>query len=166
VSRLVAFSVAALFSVSAGVALATAQKKVAPVPYPEGYREWTHVKSMAIVSEEHPLHDAFGGLHHVYVNPKGRAAARGGGAYPDGSVLVFDLLAAHLEGGAYTEGERKFIGVMRKDAKAYAATGGWGYEAFKGDSRTERVVTDAAAQCYACHQAKAGRDYVFSEWRE
>jgi hypothetical protein len=135
------------------------------VAYPDGYRGWLHLKSMAITDRSHPLFEAFAGLHHVYVNERGRAAAQQGKPYPDGSVLVFDLLEGRAGGGALTEGPRKFIGVMVKDARAYPETGGWGFEAFKGDSRTERVVTDARTQCFACHQAQQPRDFTFTEYR-
>jgi hypothetical protein len=135
------------------------------VPYPEGYRDWLHVTSMVIHDRAHPLYEAFGGIHHVYVNSVGARAAREGGAYPDGSILVFDLLEARVEGGAMTEGARKFIGVMVKDRAAYAATGGWGFEAFRGDSRDQRVVTDARAQCFACHQGARATDHVFARYR-
>ena len=39
------------------------------VAYPEGYRDWTHVKTM-IVEPGHPLYDPFGGIHHIYANEK------------------------------------------------------------------------------------------------
>ena len=39
------------------------------VSYPDGYRNWHHVKSM-IINPGHPLHDAFGGIHHIYANEK------------------------------------------------------------------------------------------------
>ncbi len=136
------------------------------VTYPDGYRGWLHVKSMVIHDKAHPLYEAFGGIHHVYVNPAGAKAARGGGAYPDGSVLVFDLLEAKIEGGAMTEGARKFIGVMVKNAKAYPDTGGWGFEAFKGDTRDQRVVTEAKTQCFACHQSQEKTGFVFSTFRK
>lgn len=156
-----------MLAVVAGVARARGAESAASraVPYPDGYRGWLHLKSMAIVSAEHPLHESFGGIHHVYVNPAGAAAARAGKPYPDGTVIVFDLLAAAPEGGAIAEGSRKFIGVMRKDAKAHAATGGWGFEAFAGDSRSERVVKDAATQCFGCHQSQSAGDFVFSKYR-
>ena len=38
------------------------------VDYPEGWRDWTHIKSMVIFDKVHPLFDAFGGIHHVYGN--------------------------------------------------------------------------------------------------
>ena len=76
------------------------------IAYPENYRAWPHVKSMVIHERVHPLFEAFGGIHHVYVNPRGAAAARAGGPYPDGTVFVFDLLETRAEGGAITEGAR------------------------------------------------------------
>jgi len=62
------------------------------VAYPEGYRAWKHVKSM-LIQEGHPLYGPFGGLHHIYANDlalKGYAS----GKFPDGSVIVFDLMEA------------------------------------------------------------------------
>jgi hypothetical protein len=135
------------------------------ITYPEGYRSWPHVKSMAITSAEHPLHGAFGGIHHVYVNPVGARALREGKDLPDRTVLVFDLLAAHEEGGALTEGARKLVGVMVRDSRHYAATGGWGFEGFAGDSRTTRLVTDMRGQCFECHTSQRESGFVFSRWR-
>jgi hypothetical protein len=78
---------------------------------------------------------------------------------------VFDLLAAKDDGGAWVSGDRKLIGVMRKDRSRFKTTGGWGFEGFKGDSRTDRMVTDANAQCFACHQGQRDNDFVFSGYR-
>ncbi len=134
------------------------------VDYPEGYREWTHVKSM-VIEKGHPLYDSFGGIHHIYANAKALAAMKAGGPYPDGAVLVFDLLeAVKTEDHAIVEGARKVVGVMQKDSKRFAATGGWGFEGFKGDTR-ERAVTDAETACFGCHAAKKDQDYVFSAYR-
>jgi len=66
------------------------------VSYPEGYRTWTHVKSM-VIQQGHPLHGSFGGIHHIYANSKALDAMRHGKSYPDGSVIVFDLLEAKSE---------------------------------------------------------------------
>jgi len=94
------------------------------VPYPVGYRDWAHVKSM-VIGPGHPLFDSFGGLHHLYANEKALQGYRAG-RFPDGSVIVFDLLSAVSADNAVTEGPRKVLGVMHKDAVRYAATGGWG----------------------------------------
>jgi hypothetical protein len=136
------------------------------VAYPKGYREWTHVKSM-VIQPGHALFDAFGGIHHLYANKKALAGYRAGGKFADGSVIVFDLLDAKSADNTVQEGARKVVGVMVKDARRYAATGGWGFEGFKGDSTTERAVgqKNAATACFQCHQAKKDNDFVFSAWR-
>jgi hypothetical protein len=55
---------------------------------------------------------------------------------------------------------------MVKDARRYNATGGWGFEGFKGDSKTERAVgANAATACFQCHEPKKDAGYVFSTWR-
>ena len=137
----------------------------ASVPYPQGYRDWTHVKSM-VIQPGHPLHEAFGGIHHLYAN---KAAMQGyaKGRFPDGAVIVFDLLEAKSADNAIQEGARKVVGVMQKDSKKFAATGGWGFEGFKGDSKTERAVgANAATACYQCHTSRKDNDFVFSTTRK
>lgn len=156
---------AACFAVVA-VALTAAAAHTAQqpmVPYPEGYRAWTHVKS-AVILPGHQFEASFGGIHHVYAN----AAAMQGlksGRYPDGAVLVFDLLAAESKDNAIGEGARKMVAVMQRDAQRHAATGGWGYEAFTGNSRTDRVVKDGGTGCHQCHESRAQQSFVYSEWR-
>lgn len=136
-----------------------------PVAYPEGYRQWTHVKTM-VIQPGHPLAEAFGGIHHLYANGKALAGYKAGGKFADGSVIVFDLLEAKSADNTVQEGARKVVGVMVKDKRRYAATGGWGFEGFKGDSKTERAVgANAATACFQCHQAKKDNDFVFSAWR-
>ena len=138
--------------------------KPRPVPYPEGYRSWTHVKSMAILGPEHPLFASFGGIHHVYANDKALIALRSGKPHAEGSILVFDLLEAEQSGGAATEGRRKFTAVMVK-SRDYADTGKWGFEAFAENSKTQRVVKDAASECFACHASQEDGGFVFTRWR-
>jgi hypothetical protein len=135
-----------------------------PVKYPEGYRQWTHVKSM-VIQQGHPLFESFGGIHHVYANKKALKAMKDGKSYPDGAVLVFDLLEAKSENNALVEGSRKIIGVMEKDSKRFAQTGGWGFEGFKNDTR-ERAVADPKGACFSCHEPQKNTDYVFSSFRK
>ena len=137
----------------------------APIAFPDGFRGWNHVKSMTI-GEGHPLAGPFGGTHHVYVNDLGLPVMRAGkGAFPDGAVLVFDLYEAKIADGATAEGPHRFTAVMKKDAKAFSTTGGWGFEVFQGADRA-RGVSDGGAACFTCHQAQAGTDFVFSRWRD
>jgi hypothetical protein len=156
-----AFRVAVLAIAASSLSRGALAAEPPAVPYPEGFRQWVHVKSMQILPG-HPLFDAFGGLHHLYANAKALEGYRSG-RFPDGSIIVFDLHEAKSEGNTMTAGARKIVGVMHKDAKRHAATGGWGFEGFKGDSKTDRAVgANAKAACFDCHTAQKGRDYVFS----
>ena len=134
------------------------------VPYPEGYRTWTHAKSM-VIQPGHPLENPFQGIHHVYVN---EAAMQGleTGRYRDGAVFVFDLLSYTAADFSLQEGDRKLIGVMHKDQGSYADTGGWGFEAFAADSKTKRIVKDGGADCFSCHTQVQENDYVFTRYRK
>jgi hypothetical protein len=132
------------------------------VPYPEGYRMWTHVKT-GLIGPSNPNFRFSGGFHHIYAN----ALAMQGyttGQFPDGAILVFDVLDMKEQNGNTLEAGRNHVDVMVKDSLKYASTGGWGYEEFKGDSRTERLLnTTTKNQCYTCHTQQT--DYVFSVFR-
>jgi hypothetical protein len=135
------------------------------VSYPAGYRLWAHVKT-ALIGPQNPAFGDSGGIHHIYANEKAMDGYRTG-RFPDGSVIVADFLETRETAGTTTEGQRRRIDVMLKDSKRYAATGGWGYEQFRGDSQTDRMVTaEIAAKCFACHSKQKERDSVFSEFRK
>lgn len=137
----------------------------AEVPYPEGYRDWYHVKSM-VIEQGHPLYAAFGGIHHIYANDQALEGYQSG-QFPDGAVIVFDLLEAHHEGSAVTEGARKVAGVMHKNAEWYPETGGWGFEGFGAGDPDNRVVgPDGSGACFACHAPQKDFDFVFSRLRD
>lgn len=135
-----------------------------PIDYPDGYRSWTHIKSM-VLHPGHPLENPFKGIHHVYGNEKAVTGTKTG-KFEDGSVLVFDLLAYQTQDKASTEGDRILTGVMVKDGKHYPETGGWGFEGFNGNSHTERLVSDGGQSCFGCHTSQKDHDYVFSRWRD
>ncbi len=133
------------------------------VPYPEGYRNWIHVKSM-IIKPGHDLENPFQGIHHIYANEKALQGLKAG-KYSDGSVLVFDLLNYIDKDNAIQEGERKLVGVMYKNAKKYPDTGGWGFEGFAANSKTKRLTNDGGVSCFKCHAPHKARDYVHSQFR-
>jgi hypothetical protein len=135
------------------------------IPYPAGYRQWTHVKT-ALIGPQNPAFENSGGFHHIYANGKAMEGY-GAGKFPDGSVIVADFLETRENEGVTTEGPRRRIDVMVKDSKRYTATGGWGFGQFRGDSQTDRILTaESAAKCFACHAKQKERDSVFSEFRK
>lgn len=133
------------------------------VPYPENYRQWQHVKSM-LIQPGHPLENPFQGIHHIYANDKAMNGMKAG-KYIDGSVLAFDLLEYVEQDNAIQEGKRKLLGVMHKDAAKYSKTGGWGFEGFAGNSKTERLTDDGGQSCFGCHLPQKDSGYVFSKFR-
>jgi hypothetical protein len=134
------------------------------VPYPEGFRSWTHVKS-ALIEKGNPAFSHWGGFHHIYGNTKAIEGYKTG-KFPDGSVLVFDVLEGVSKDSLVLEGNRKLIDVMVRDADRFKSTGGWGYEEFGGDSKTERRIGAlAVTACYNCHAQQKNNDNVFSKLR-
>jgi hypothetical protein len=138
----------------------------ASVPYPDGFRSWTHVKSL-IVGPDHASFPKRGGIHHYYANDKAVAGYQTG-TYPDGSIVVDEaVLTKDGEGstkGLVFEGERRFLDVMVKNSGRYEGTGGWGYQHFDRDDKAGALSVADQAECSACH-AKSPRDHVFSRIR-
>jgi Cytochrome P460 len=134
------------------------------VTYPEGFRNWNHVKSM-VINKGHPLFDAVGGMHHLYGNTKAMAGYKAG-KFADGSVIVFDLFEAVDKDNAVSEGPRKAVVVMQKNAKKYKETDGWGYEVFGGNTKKGTLDAKGAADCHACHTQQKSKDFVFSALRD
>jgi Cytochrome P460 len=136
----------------------------APVAYPEGYRSWTHVKS-ALVSPSHQSFASIGGFQHIYANPQAMAGYRTR-AFPEGSIVVFDWLEMRDKAGAFEEGPRRQVDVMVKDSQRFATTGGWGFQRFVKDSKTELAATPTPQQCFACHDRLKKDGLVLSSYRQ
>ena len=129
------------------------------VTLPVGYRSWEFV---APAVEAAPLDE----LRAVLGN-RIAIAAYGEGAlpFPDGTVLVKlawkrkpspEFEPATVPGSATT------VQVMVKDARKYAATGGWGFGRFVDGAPVDRAQHET---CWACHQALAKRhDFVFTRY--
>lgn len=130
------------------------------IPFPREYRRWAHVKS-AIVG---PQSDAFAteaGIHHIYANDE---AVEGylSGKFPEGSILVYDLLETSEVRGNTVEGRERRVDVMVKRSALYPDTGGWGFADFAGGDRKPQAPQ---ADCFNCHKSRESRDFVFSEFR-
>jgi hypothetical protein len=133
------------------------------VPYPEGYREWTHVKTY-IVGPKSPAFKFIGGFNHVYANDKAMKGYKTG-HFPNGSVIVSDVIQAKEDSVDIREGPRHHLDVMVRDSIKYADAGGWRFEEFQGDSPTVRLLNvQTRVVCSNCHARQ--RDMVFSEYRK
>ena len=134
------------------------------VPFPADYRTWAHVKS-ALVRSDHPAFAGEGGIHHIYANPAAVAGYRTG-TFPDGSVIVYDLLEATEKPGLILEGKNRRLDVMVKDSTRFASNHGWGFASFAGGTRANGALSkERQAQCLECHAKRKDHDYVHSDWR-
>jgi len=139
----------------------------APIAFPDGFRDWTHVTTAVAGPLDPAAAKKYEGVHHVYAN----AAARSGyrtGRFADGAVIVYDQWTAVRQGpDGIAAGERKFIDVMVRDSRRYAATDGWGYTEFAWPDRHRVTAIEENPQgCAGCHKSAPGDDRVFSTLRE
>jgi hypothetical protein len=134
------------------------------VAYPEGYRSWVHIKS-ALIGPAHRTFATNGGFQHVYANVAAQAGYRTR-SFPDGSVIVVDWLDMTVQGGAFIEGPRRQIDVMVRDTRRFAQTGGWGFQRFMKDSKTELAASPTPQQCFACHDQLKKDGLVLSSYRQ
>jgi|SRR5581483_7958653 len=131
-------------------------------PYPKDYRRWVHVKT-TVIGPQSPNFARNGGVHHFYANALAMEGYRSG-KFPDGAVLIDDLLEAKEVDGVTSVGARKRVAVMTKQSGRFGETGGWDFEIFKGDPAAATLTPEGKVACFGCHQK--GRDSVFSEFRE
>ena len=142
----------------------TAQVNETP-SFPKEFRKWAHVKSV-LVGPQSSAFATEGGIHHIYANDK---ALEGydSGKFPDGSVIVYDLLETKEVAGNTIEGQTRRVDVMIKQSERYASTGGWGFMSFSRNDQTNGNLTAARqATCADCHIHRKDHDFVFSEFRK
>jgi hypothetical protein len=137
-----------------------AANEIAP---PTGFRNWYFVNSL-LTTKDSPLFAMIGGLHHIYINSVGLPRLKKGGStpYPDGTMFADDLREFSLSDGSYVEGALKAETVMVKDAKKFAATGGWGFQAWAAGDPKKPLVTDDGKACFTCHIPQKDADFTFS----
>ncbi len=133
------------------------------VDFPQGYKDWKHIKTM-LIKPEHPMGDVFHGIHHIYANEKAYNGYKTG-KFEDASVIALDFLNYADINASISETSRIYVATMVKNEKKYKTTHGWGYEAFKGNSE-ERLVKNVYNMCVKCHELQEKNNYIFSTIRK
>ena len=137
---------------------------------PTGYREWVSVGTPLTPNDMNGGDAPFPEFHSVYINTMAWQAYKRTGKFPDGTVVVKELLSVGSKqassGKGYFMGE--FIGLEAavKDSKRFPEEPGyWAYFSF-GHSYPLAPKTKAqiTASCAACHQALAADDMVFTQY--
>ena len=155
--------IALLCIIFAGIA-ASSKTEVMPVlngiHMPDGYKNWQ------LISSSHRTDNNT--IRVILGNDIAIQAARSGrtNPWPDGSVLAKLVWqdATHEQWSTATI-PGKFIHAefMIKDAKKYAATGGWGFARWLGmEQHPYGKDADFAQECYSCHIPMKKNDYVYT----
>ena len=138
---------------------------------PVNYREWIFVGTPLTPNDMNDGKAAFPEFHNVYIDPTSWAAFKKTGEFPDGTVMVKELVSVGSKiatsGKGYFQGE--FIGLeaaVKNAAKHANEPGKWGYYSFtQAGKEPNKVATIMATQsCNTCHQTTAKQDYVFTQF--
>jgi hypothetical protein len=129
--------------------------------YPDNFRRWVHVGAGVILPGS-TLPESEQGMHHIFANQKA-IDGYASGDFADGAVIVYELREAQQKNGIIFEGERRRVDVMIKNASLYQSTGGWRFERFLGNGRSEDAVRDAGTSCFGCHSNAKAHGFVFSQ---
>ena len=130
---------------------------------------WSIAQKDAKKSGEASGHGA-AGLHNVYVQRDAVSAYRKSGEFPDGTVLIKELLKATT--GSMTTGtvswgaEVEGWFVMVKDRHSrfpdHPLWGdGWGWVLFNSDEPTRPVTNNYKTECMGCHIPARQNDWVY-----
>ena len=168
------FLIALFFTLSPSVAEPAPQADIEyrgnQLVRPEGYREWIYVGTPLTPNDMNPPEAPFPDFHNVYIHSDDLAYYKRTGEFPDGTMLVKELVSvgskAAVSGQGYFMGE--FIGLEAtiKDSTRFPnEPGNWAYFSFGH----EYPLADTAepfptAACNACHQASAADDFVFTQY--
>lgn len=133
--------------------------------FPKEFRRWAHVKSV-LVGPQSAAFATEGGIHHIYANDKALEGYQSG-KFPNGSVIVYDLLETKEVAGNTIEGKTRRVDVMIKHSERYASNGGWEFMSFSGNDEINGKLTAVReATCAGCHAERKDHDSVFSEFRK
>lgn len=139
---------------------------------PEGWREWIYVGTPVTPNDMNNGKAPFPEFHNVYIDPNSYAEYKKTGNFPDGTVLIKELVSvgskAAVSGLGYFQGE--FIGLEAtiKSKKHHAKEPGtWAYYSFTnpdGQALKKTSPMFETASCNVCHQASAADDWVFTQY--
>ncbi len=139
------------------------------ISIPKDFRSWHFLGTWGVATDED---DQVGskGFHNVYTQPETVAAFRKSGKFPDGAVLVKELIKATTD--TMTTGEISYATetegwfIMIKDSKGRFKGNplwgdGWGWALFNADDPAATVTEDYKDDCLPCHQPAKQDDWIY-----
>ncbi|MFN3151584.1 cytochrome P460 family protein [Bremerella sp.] len=135
---------------------------------PTDHREWVFVGAPVTPNDMNDGKAAFPEFHNVYIDPVSFASYKQTGTFPDGTVILKELVSVGGKsmdsGNGYFQGEFTSLEAMVKDRKRSTdEPGGWAFfrfgEAPNYNPTGARMKTES---CNSCHSG-ANEDYVFTD---
>lgn len=137
---------------------------------PTGYRKWIYVGTPLTPHDMNDGKAAFPEFHAVYINPKAFERFEATNEFPDGTVLVKELVSVGSKratsGKGYFMGDFIGLEVSIKDEKRFPdEPGHWAFFSF-GHRRplSPTAAVQPTANCNTCHGGAADDDYVFTQY--
>lgn len=138
---------------------------------PTGFREqWIYVGTPLTPNDLNPPEAPFPEFHNVYIHPADYAKYKRTGEFPEGTVLVKELISVGSKeatsGKGYFMGEFRGLEAAVKDSKRFAKEPGhWAYFSFGHKYPLAKSASkQPVATCNTCHQQNAAQDYVFTQY--
>ena len=152
--------------VPSGFDLAVTETGALKLPDVDFRSDWTMLGGWAINGDGNAE-----GMHIVYTQPGIATIFRETGAFPDGAVLIKELLSTQTEDlptgrVSYADQVQGWF-VMVKDTEGRypdnALWGdGWGWGFFGADNPQTLVTTDYKEECIACHVPAEDTDWIYT----
>ena len=127
---------------------------------------WAHIGSWAVVNEG----GEGNGMHNVYTTYDSLRGYQQSGVFPDGTVLVKEVLGADATslttGRAHWASSNIVWFVMVKDSQGRFADNplwgdGWGWALFEANAPSKQVATNYKTDCLDCHVPAKDTDWIY-----
>lgn len=140
---------------------------------PEGYRSWPYIGTPVTPNDMNDGHAAFPEFHSVYMDPMSWDIYETTGEFPDGTVLIKELISVGSKeaasGNGYFMGDFVGLEAAIKDSERFADEPNyWAYFSFTNPDHSlpykDKGAPFPAASCNECHAANAQQDMVFTQY--
>ena len=141
--------------------------------HPQGYRDWPLIGTPLTPNDMNDGQAPFPEFHNVYIHPEAWAIYKDTGEFPDGTLIMKELISvgdkAAASGAGYFMGDFLGLEATVKDSTRFPdEPGGWAYFSFTNADHSLPYKTNSApfptASCAACHEAAAEQDMVFTQY--
>ncbi|MCA8987436.1 MAG: cytochrome P460 family protein [Planctomycetaceae bacterium] len=135
---------------------------------PVDHREWVFVGAPVTPNDMNDGKAAFPEFHNVYIDPASFARYKQTGTFPDGTVILKELVSVGGKsmdsGHGYFQGEFISLEAMVKDRKRFQEEpGGWAFFRFgEAPDYSPSGMRMKTESCNTCHSG-AREDYVFTD---